>query len=168
MSALGRYRMTMVALLAVGFAYALTQARVERPAVAPRPREAAAPRPAPSELAPLTAGDILARSAALSLTRGQRTRLEALARESKAESSRPEADLDAATAEFARFMDEARRGRGASLPEIQRRSADVRELSAALREERRRHGEAAAGVLTERQRTTLARTRTTTPGGGGR
>jgi hypothetical protein len=51
-------------------------------------------------------------------------------------------------------MKEAQGGRGASLQEIQRRSAILRDLSATLREARWQHGLASAEVLTEQQRRT--------------
>ncbi len=162
MSARGRYLTTSLVLLAVAFGYALTQSRGERPAL-PRPAGvAAAPRVPP----PLpSARDILDRRASLALGQEQTRRLEALAREWSGESARLEADLQAATAEFSRFMSEAQGRRGTSFQEIQRRSADVSELSTRLREQRRLHGQAAAGLLTDRQRQRLAHPVPDTPGG---
>ena len=154
---------TALVLLAVAFGYALTQGRVERPAL-PRPAGgvAASPRVPP----PLpSASDLLDRRASLALGGEQTRRLEALAREWASESARLEADVQAATAEFSRFMSEAQGKRGASLQEIQQRSADVSELSARLRDQRRLHGQAAAGLLTDRQRQRLAHPIPDTPGG---
>jgi hypothetical protein len=52
-------------------------------------------------------------------------------------------------------MKEAQDGRGASVQEIQRRSAEIGQLGATLREARWRHGEDAVAVLTPPQRGTL-------------
>ncbi len=163
MSARGRYLATSLVLLAVAFGYALTQSRGERPAP-PRPAGvAAAPRVPPPPLP--SAREILERRASLALGDEQTRRLEALAREWVSESGRLETELQAATAEFSRFMSEAQEKRGASLQEIQQRSADVSELSARLRDQRRLHGQAAAGLLTDRQRQRLAHPVPDTPGG---
>ena len=162
-----RYLVTSLTLLGVGFGYALTQGRVERPAP-PRPTGvAASPRLLPPP-APRTAREILGRGISLSLTADQKRRLEVLAGEWASESTRLEGQVEAATAEFSRFMSEAHARRGASLVEIQRRSADVGELSARLRERRGLHGEAAAGLLTDRQRMTLAQGTPAVPAGGDR
>ena len=160
-----RYLTTSLVLLAVGFGYALTQGRAERPAP-PRPAGvAAAPRVPP----PLpSARDLLDRRASLALSPDQARRLEALAREWSSESARLDASLRAATAEFSRFMTEAQAGRGASLQEIQRRSADAGELGAWVREQRRLHGEAAAGLLADWQRAKLVQEAPGVPVGGGR
>ncbi|MEK7700690.1 MAG: hypothetical protein AAB418_01660 [candidate division NC10 bacterium] len=153
---------TSLVLLAVAFGYALTQGRVERPAL-PRPSGVA---PSPRVPPPLpSARDILDRRASLALGAEQTRRLEALAREWSSESARLEAELQTATAEFSRFMGEAQGRRGTSLQAIQHRSADVSELSARLREQRRLHGEVAAGLLTEAQRGRLAHPVPDTPGG---
>ena len=160
-----RYLVTSLALLAVGFGYALTQGRVvERPAP-PRPTGvAASPRILPPPALP-AAREILGRGLALSLTADQKRRLETLAGEWASESARLETELRAATAEFSSFMSEAQARRGASLGEIQRRSADFSKISAHLREQRRLHGQAAAGLLTDRQRQRLAHPVPDTPGG---
>ena len=153
---------TSLVLFAVAFGYALTQGRVERPAL-PRPTGVA---PSPRVPPPLpSARDILDRRASLALGAEQTRRLEALAREWSNESARLEAEVQAATAEFSRFMSEAQERRGTSLQEIQRRSADISELSAGLRDQRRLHGQAAAGLLTDRQRQRLAHPIPDTPGG---
>jgi hypothetical protein len=75
--------------------------------------------------------------------------------------------VDAAAAEFSRFMDEARQAGRTNLQEIQRRSEELRELSAALRGRRRRHAEAAAPILEERQRMQLQRAMTRPDASGG-
>ncbi len=162
-----RYLSTTVALLAVGLGYALLQGRPERPAPRPAARPEAVGRPAPPPAAPPTARDILDRRAALSLTADQAARLEALDVEWRKEAAELEAALAAASQELSRFMKDAQSAGGTSVQEIQRRSVEFRELSAALRERRRLHSEAAAHVLTEPQRRQLAAaTSTGTPGGG--
>ncbi|MBI2157747.1 MAG: hypothetical protein HYU26_12715 [Candidatus Rokubacteria bacterium] len=167
MSARLPYLATSLVLLAVGFGYALTQGRADRPAP-PRPAGVAvAPRVPPPRPLP-TARELLDRRAALSLSEEQTRRLEVLAREWSSESARLEAELQAATAEFSRFMTEAQAGRGASLQEIQRRSADAGELGAWVREQRRLHGEAAAGLLADWQRAKLVQEASGVPVGGGR
>lgn len=163
MSARGRYLTTSLVLLAVAFGYALTQSRGERPALSRPAGVAAAPRVLPPPLP--SAREILDRRASLALGQEQARRLEALAREWSSESARLEAEVQAATAEFSRFMSEAQGRRGTSFQEIQRRSADVSELSTRLRDQRRLHGQAAAGLLTDRQRQRLAHPVPDTPGG---
>ena len=162
-----RYLTTSLVLLAVGFGYALTQGRAERPAP-PRPAGVAvAPRVPPPRPLP-TARELLDRRAALSLSEEQTRRLEVLAREWSSQSTRLEAELQASTAEFSRFMSEAQTGRGGSLQEIQRRSVDVGELGALVRERRRLHGAVAAGLLMDRQRAKLAQEIPMVPAGGDR
>jgi hypothetical protein len=162
-----RYLSTTVALLAVGLGYALLQGRPERPAPRPAAQPEAVARPAPPPVSPPTAGEILERRASFSLTADQVSRLEALDAEWKKEAAELEPALAAAEQALSRFMKEAQSAGGTSVQEIQRRSAEFRELSAALRERRRLHGEAAAHVLTESQRRQLAAaTSTGTPGGG--
>jgi hypothetical protein len=150
-----RYLVTTVALLAVLLGYGAFQWRSERPAP-PRPSRTAATRPAPLAMPP-SAREVLARGAALSLTADQRARLEALASDWAKEGASLEAEVEAALAEFSRFMHQAReRGKGASLQEVQQRMAEVSEPSARLRELRRLHAEAVARVLTDAQRGSLA------------
>jgi hypothetical protein len=162
-----RYLSTTVALLAVGLGYALVQGRGERPTPRPEAQSEAVARPVPPPAAPPTAGEILERRASFSLTADQVSRLEALDAEWKREAAEIEPALAAAEQALSRFMKEAQSAGGTSVQEIQRRSAEFRELSAALRERRRLHSEAAAHVLTESQRRQLAAaTSTGTPGGG--
>jgi len=163
-----RYLSTTVALLAVGLGYALLQGRPERSPPRPAPRSEAVARPAPPPAAPPTARGILDRRAALSLTADQAARLEALDVQSRNEAAELEPALAAASQELSRFMKEAQSAGGTSVQEIQRRSAEFRELGAALRERRRLHSEAAAHVLTESQRQRLAAATATGPSGGGR
>jgi len=162
-----RYLSTTVAILAVGLAYALIQGRGERPTPRPAAQSEAVARPVPPPAAPPTAGEILERRASFSLAADQVSRLEALDAEWKREAAEIEPALAAAEQALSRFMKEAQSAGGTSVQEIQRRSAEFRELSAALRERRRLHSEAAAHVLTESQRRKLAAaTSTGTPGGG--
>ena len=157
-----RYLATSLILLAIAFGYALTQGLAERPAP-PRPTGATASlRVPPPPL--LSARELLNRRAALALSDEQTKRLETLARGWSSESVRLEAELQTVTAEFSRFMSEAQRNRGTSLQEIQTRSAHISELSSILREQRRLHGEAAAGLLTELQRQRFAHRPLDTPG----
>jgi hypothetical protein len=69
-------------------------------------------------------------------------------------SSELQAAIDDEERQFSAFMKEAQGGRGASLQEIQQRSANLRALSATLREARWQHSLASAEVLTEQQRRT--------------
>lgn len=167
MSVRGRYLTTSLALVALAFSYALMQSRGgERPA-GPRPAAVAAAPRIPSPLTLPSASEILDRGARLSLSAAQTRSLEGLARDWSNESARLEAQLRDATAEFSRFMSEAQAGRGASLQEIQRRSAEAGELGALLRERRRLHGETATGLLVAWQRAKLAEA-TMVPAGGDR
>ncbi len=160
-----RYLSTTVALLAVAVAYVVLQGWPERPGP---PRPAPAARPAAPPPAPPTAREILDRGADLSLTRDQAARLEALDREWSREAGELQAAIREAEREFTAFAKQAQAGRGASVREIQQRSADYSHLSALLRERRRRHGEAALEVLTEDQRSRLAQTRRAVTAGGER
>ena len=150
-----RHSLTLatVALVVAGVAWAIIKAPTERPRL-PRPEPVVMMRPAVVALPP-TARDILGGAALLDLKAAQRTRLRALDATWTSESTAAQADLDAATAEFSRFMDEARATGRTSLPEIQRRAAEIGELSAALRQRRQRHAEAATAILDEWQRTRL-------------
>ncbi len=146
-----RYLSTTLALVAVGLGYAAIQGRATRPA----PRIEARPIVARPLASPLpTAREILDRGTDLALTNDQRARLEALDQQWKKESAGVQVGVQEAEREFTQFMQAQASGK-ASLQEIQRRSADYRELSAELRELRRRHAEAAAVTLTESQQRTL-------------
>ena len=160
-----RYFSTSLALLAVGLGYALIQGRVGRLALPP-PARAEAARPAPLPPAPPTAREMLERGTALSLTSDQTDRLEALDRQWQRESAPLEAASSEAEQEFSRFMREAKAGGKTNLQEIQRRSAEFRDRSAALRERRQIHAGTAARLLTETQRRVLAQAPSSqTPGG---
>lgn len=162
-----RYLSTTLALVAVGLGYALIQGRFERPA--PRiPARSEAARPAPLPLPPPTAREVLDRRATLSLTADQKARLVRLDRKWREESAPLEAALQEAEREFSQFMKDAHAGGRTSLQEIQHRSAEVRDLGAALRDRRRLHSEAAADVLTGQQRRTLTSPSSPDTTGGGR
>ena len=160
-----RYAATTVALVLIGAAYVLGQAWLDRPAL-PRPSRATAGRPAPP-VPPPTARDLLGRADALGLTAEQRARLASLDRAWGEEAAARDRVLAAARAEFERFTREAS-PRGTSVAEIQRQSAEYRELSAALRAARERHAETAQAVLSEAQRQSLARGPFTNVQGGTR
>jgi hypothetical protein len=100
------------------------------------------------------AREILDRGAALSLAADQKARLAALDEQWKKESAGVQAAAQEAQREFSQFLQEQGTAK-ASLHEIQRRSADYRELSAELRGLRQRHAEAAAQILTESQQREL-------------
>lgn len=144
---------TAVALIAVAVGWTLLQPRPQRPRLSPPPPALIA-RPAKPALPP-TARDLLERGALLELTASQRARLAALDAGWTRESAAAQADLEAAVDEFSRFMDEARAAGRVSVGDLQRRSAKVAELGADLRERRRQHAEAAAGILTDWQRARL-------------
>ena len=163
-----RYLSTTLALVAVALGYALIQGRPTRPAPRLPARPAVASQPAAPPPAPLTAREVLDRADVLSLTADQKARLEALDRAWKQETAGLETALQEASNEFSQFMRESQARGRASLQEIQRRSADLRELSAALRERRHLHSEDAARVLTEAQRQTLAPASSTATRGGDR
>ncbi len=145
---------TTLALLAVAAGYALmSQGWVERQRPRPMVREAGA-RPVPPPAPAPSAREIIDRGPAVGLSREQAARLRALDAEWVRQSSELQAAIDNEERQFSAFMKEAQGGRGASLQEIQRRSANLRDLSATLREARWRHGLASAEVLTEQQRRT--------------
>lgn len=154
-----RYLSTTVALVALAAAYVLWQGRLERPA--PRLPASSAPviRPAspPRVPRPPTAREILDRAVALELSDHQVIRLHALDRLWGSEASRLEAAIREAEGEVSTFMEEAKVSRGASVQEIQRRSTDLRNLGALLRERRQQHSDAAVGLLAEWQRRRLAK-----------
>jgi hypothetical protein len=154
-----RYLSTTVALVALAAAYVFWQDRLERPT--PRLPAASAPviRPASPDPVPLppTAREILDRVVALDLSDHQVIRLRALDRLWTSEASGQEAAIRGAEAEFSTFMNAARESGGASMQEIQSRSAELRRLSALLRERRQQHSDVAVGLLADWQRQRLAR-----------
>jgi len=152
MSVRTRSLATTLALLALGLGFGVSQWS-PRPSP-PRPAVHATARPA-LPAPPPTAGEILARSDALGLSARQTERLRELARQWQAESGELQEAIRAASAEFERFVADARQGGGASLQTLQQRSSDLRQLSVTLRERRAEHSHRAASVLTEAQRATL-------------
>jgi hypothetical protein len=148
-----------LALAIVAVAYFTYQARMERPGL-PRPASShSAARPAPLPPAQPTAREILDRRVTLDLRGDQIVRLKALDRLWVREVSGLEAMAHDAEREFSIFATEAQGNKGASLPEIQRRSAEFGQLSAELRERRHQHSDAALRVLAEWQRQRLAQSR---------
>jgi hypothetical protein len=93
---------------------------------------------------------------ALGLTHDQIARLRELDRVWTSEEREAQAAIRDAELELAAFMSEAQASRGATVQQIQQRSAEFSSLSAKLRERRRRHSEAALQVLDVSQRHRLA------------
>lgn len=147
-----RYLATTLALLAVGVGFRLSQWR-DRPGP-PHPPARAATLPSRPALPP-TADEVLKRAEELSLSREQVRWLSSLKQKWTAETARLEAAVGAASAEFDEFAATAKGGGGASLREIQRRSADLRDLSVELRERRDAHSRQVLELLTDWQRTKL-------------
>ena len=148
-----RYAITTVALvtLALGAAW-LQQGPDHRPTSAHPPASARPPAPPPP---PPTARGLLDRADVLGLDSAQRASLRALATGWAAESARLQREVDAASEEFSRWMNETRAAGRTPLAEIQRRSTEVAAAGAELRRRRRLHAEAAAGLLTNAQRSRL-------------
>src|SRR5262245_7407639 len=144
-----------LALGIVAVAYFVYQARMDRPGP-PRP----APSPSAASTAALppaspTAAEILDQRVTLDLRRDQVVQLKALDRLWTREASRLTAMIQEAEREFSEFTREAQRARKATLPEIQQQSAEFRQLSAELREQRHHHSDAALRLLHGWQRQRL-------------
>jgi hypothetical protein len=148
------YLATTLAVLAIGLGLGLSQWR-PHPALA-RPAVRTTAQPARPAVLP-TASEILDRAGALGLSRQQASRLRELDRQWQTESRPLGQAIRTTSAEFERFVVEARRGGGASVPELQRRSADLQALSAELRERRAEHSRHAVETLTDAQRDALRR-----------
>ncbi len=143
----------------VAAAYFVFQTRVERPGP-PRPAPAlSAARPAAVPPAPPTAREVLDQRVALDLSGDQVVRLKALDRLWTQEIGGLTTMIHEAEREFSGFVKETQGAKGASLQEIERRSATFRQLSVELRERRQYHSEAALRVLAEWQRQRLAQSR---------
>jgi hypothetical protein len=153
MSVRTRYLATTLALLTVGLGFAVSQWR-DRPAP-PRPQARLAALPLRPALPP-TAEEVLKRADELRLSPEQVQRLSVLKREWALETERLEEAVRLASAEFEQFAAAAKGGGGTSLQEIQRRSADLRDLSAELRERRDAHSRQVLELLTDSQRTMLS------------
>ena len=162
MSVRTRYLATTLALLAMGLGFGLSP---WRPRPSPlRPAVHATARP-PLPALPPNAREILDGSDALSLSPRQTERLRELDRQWQAEIGQLYEAIRTASAEFERFVAEARRGGGASVPELQRRSVDLLSLSAELRERRAAHSRKAVETLTDAQRDALRREPVSAVGG---
>jgi hypothetical protein len=161
-----RYVVTSVALAALAASWIVLQ-RPATHASPSLPRPAALAPPAARILAP-TASDLLGADILLELAPGQRTRLMALASGWAKEATSVQAEVDAATADFSRFMDEARSTGRTTVQEIQRRSADIAALSELGRERRRQHSDDAVAVLMSWQRVRLDRVPRADASGGAR
>jgi hypothetical protein len=150
-----RYLATTLALVAAVLAYALWQRPHDRPS--PRLPAASAPTPRPaSPPMPPTAGRILDQAVVLGLTPDQRVRLRALDRFWTSEERELQTAVRDAERELSAFMKDAQGSGGASVQQIQQRSAGFSSLSATLRERRQRHSEAALQLLDGWQRQRLA------------
>jgi len=162
-----RYLITTLGLLAVASGIVFVQAWPQRVSSLPRIRAAGtSPRSMPAA-PPVSARQLLDQGSRAGLTSAQRARLDTLDREWQRVRESVEAAIRTETAVFAEFMSQARATPGTSLGELERRSTPLRELSATLREGRRRQGMAAEAVLTESQRQRLT-TMTAAERDGGR
>jgi hypothetical protein len=150
-----RYVAATLALAVVALGYFMIQGRPVRSGLRLEARPAASRPAAPPQVVP-TARAILDRGAELPLTKEQRARLEALDRQWTSESAGLEAAVHQEEEAFAAFMQEAQAGGKTSVQELQRRSADLRELSGTLRERRQQHADSALHILTEQQRRMLS------------
>jgi hypothetical protein len=145
-----------VAALAVGYSVWPAPVTRSRPIVPARTSEV----PPPPRYG---ARELLA--AGLDLSTTQRTALMHLAAEWDEESTGLEDRIRAARVEFETFMETTKQRRGASVAEIQARSADLREMSGILRQRSEAHRAAALAVLTSDQRQRLGGGPQTTQGG---
>ena len=145
-----------VGLTIIAVAYFVHQGRIERPGP-PRPAPVlSAARPPTLLPAPPMAADLLDQRVALDLRGEQIVRLKALDRLWRREVSGLTAMIHEAERDWTVFVIDAQGGKRASLPEIQRGSAEFGLLSAELRERRQQHSEAALRVLDDWQRPRLA------------
>jgi hypothetical protein len=165
MSARLRYLATTLALTAIvtGYLYVQRPPTQRKPRLEPRPVSTGRVTP-PSALP--NARAILDNSTALALSKAQQLRLEALDQRWVSEAGELETAVRQEQEAFSRFMQEAQAHGKTSVSEIQGRSANLRELSATLREQRQRHAEAAAGVLTKAQQQLLSGTAVASRQGG--
>jgi hypothetical protein len=165
MSARLRYLAATLALTAIvtGYLYVQRLPSQRSPRLEPRPVSTgrlSSPPALPSARA------ILDHGVALALSQAQQIRLETLDQRWQSEVGELETAVRQEQEAFSRFMQEAQAHGKTSVSEIQGRSANLRELSATLREQRQRHAEAAAGVLTEAQQQLLSGTAVASRQGG--
>ncbi len=158
MSPQGRYLSATVVLVALAAVYMAWQGRLEHPKLRlPAPSTPAVRRAPP--VMPPTAREILERAVVLDLRSDQMIRLQALDRLWTRELNGLEGEIREAEGALASFVQDAQTSRGASVQEIQRRSAEFSSLSATLRARRQRHAEAALQLLDEWQRQRFASVR---------
>lgn len=150
-----RYLSTTVALMATVLAYALWQRPLDRPTPRLPAYSSLTPRPAFPPMPP-TARRILDQAMVLRLTHDQMARLRALDRFWTSEEGELQAAIRDAERELSVFMKDAQASGGASVQQIQQRSAEFSRLSARLREHRQRHSEAALQLLDGWQRHRVA------------
>jgi hypothetical protein len=146
------YVVATLALTALAALFITGQGLARRPGPSLERAAGTVSRPAP---ALPSARQIIERGRDLGLRPDQIARLEALDARWRREAHAVDAPLEAAARQLAAFMKEAQDRRGASLAELQRRSADYRELSAELRERRLRHAAETLAVLSPSQRPLL-------------
>lgn len=156
------YFSATLVLSAMAVVYVVGQGWPARPGPRLDRSSPAASRPAPG---PPSARELLDRGRALGLRPEQRAQLEALDARWRREAHDLDIELQAEARELSSFMEEAQDRRGATLAELQRRSAEYRELSAELRERRLRHAREALALLTAAQRQAVSPASTSsTPG----
>ncbi len=157
------YAVVAVALAVVALTYVVRDARgVSHPAPVVLTSTAPAAVPPPRD-AGYGARDILARSTGLSAR--QRRALGDLAREWEREETVLDGRLRTAKAAFEQFMATAQQKGRISMAEIQSASADLRDISAELRERRTMHSDASMKVLTPAQREVMRRSAPVRSGG---
>jgi hypothetical protein len=155
MSPRARYLATTLALVAAVAAYGLWHRPLERPTPRVPAPSALTARPAPAPVPP-TARRILDQASVLGLRHDQKVRLRALDRFWTSEERELQVAVRDAERELSAFMKVAQVSGGASVQQIQQRSAEFSSFSATLRERRQRHSEAALQALDGWQRHRLA------------
>jgi hypothetical protein len=138
--------LTAAAVLMAALSWDALQPGPRRPALDVVKTTVPPGRPSPPPLA----RDVLASGVPLSAS--QRGELQALAMRWEQASAPLETAVRAASEEFDRFAAKTRAEGRTSLAEVQRRSAELRELSAELRARRQAQSDGALAVLTDGQR----------------
>jgi hypothetical protein len=160
-----RYLATTLALLATVTGYLYIQRLPSQRSPRLETRPVSTGRLSPPRALP-TARAILDTSATFALTKAQQMSLETLDQRWRSEVDELETTVRQEQEAFSRFMQEAQAHGKTNVSEIQSRSANLRELSATLREQRQRHAEAAVGVLTKAQQQLLSGTAVASRQGG--
>ena len=155
MSPRTRYLATTLALVAAVAAYGLWHPPLERPTPRLPAASVLTARQAPAPVPP-TARRILDQAVVLGLRHDQKVRLRTLDRFWTSEERELQVAVRDAERELSAFMKDAQASGGASVQQIQQRSAEFSSLSATLRERRQHHSEAALQLLDGSQRHRLA------------